>query len=128
VLFRSKSGTNSRGARANRIADGAGPQQVGQYPNTWLDRSAFTQPLPGTFGNSGMGVVRGPGWKTFDTTVMKSFPVGEHKRFELRGEAYNLTNTPQFTSPNTNVSNATFGELTGAQYERNVQVALKFYF
>ncbi len=123
-----RSGTRSRGSRAERLGDGAGPQQVGRFPNTWLDRSAFKEPAAGTLGNSGVGVVRGPGWKTFDLSVHKFFPIGEKKRLEFRTEFFNLTNTPQFSSPNRNASSATFGEITGAQGERNIQLALKFYF
>ncbi len=58
-----RSGTTSRGARADRIGNGEGPHQVGQFPNTWLDRSAFKEPAAGTLGSSGIGVVRGPAWR-----------------------------------------------------------------
>jgi hypothetical protein len=123
-----RSGTVSRGPRADRIGDGNdGPRQVG--PGTeWFNTSAFTQPVAGTLGNSGVGVVRGPGLKNFSLSIQKAFPVTESKRFELRGEFYNLTNTPIFGSPVRAVQSATFGELTASQGERNVQLALKFYF
>jgi len=124
-----RSGTRSRGARADRVGDGEGPKQVGAYPNTWLDRSAFKEPAAGTLGNSGVGVVRGPGWKTFDLSVQKQFPLkSETRRLEFRTEFFNLTNTPQFNTPNRSASSATFGEVTVAQGERNIQFALKFHF
>ena len=123
-----RSGTTSRGARADRIGNGEGPKQVGQFPNAWLDRSAFKEPAAGTLGNTGIGVVRGPGWKSTDLTLSKYFRVTESKRLELRAETFNLTNTPQFSSPNRNASSALFGELTGAQGDRQVQLAVKFYF
>lgn len=123
-----RSGTVSRGPRADRIGDGNdGPEQVG--PGTkWFNPGAFKQPVAGTLGNSGVGVVRGPGLKNFSLSVQKLFPVKENKRFELRGEFYNLTNTPIFGSPSRAVQSATFGELTASQGERNIQLALKFYF
>src|SRR5712692_4755383 len=55
-----RSGTISRGARADRIGNGAGPDQVGPG-NKWFDVGAFKPTRAGTLGNSGVGVVRGPG-------------------------------------------------------------------
>jgi hypothetical protein len=49
-------------------------------------------------------------------------------KIELRGEFINLFNTPQFGTPVRSVNSATFGELTGAQYERNGQLALRILF
>jgi hypothetical protein len=121
------SGTISRGPRADRLGNGEGPRQVG--PGTaWLDKPAFRQPASGTLGNSGVGVVRGPSLKQFDLSLMKQFRVRESNRLEFRAEFFNLTNTPQFNSPNISAPSVVFGELTGAQGERNIQFALKYYF
>jgi hypothetical protein len=122
-----RSGTTSRGARADRIGNGEGPKQVGKG-NTWLDKSAFKEPVSGTLGNSGVGVVRGPGWKTFDLSLQKSFPIMEKRGLEFRAEMFNLTNTPQFGVPQRSASSATFGEITSSQGERNIQFGLKFNF
>jgi len=122
-----RSGTISRGARADRVGNGEGPKQVGPG-GTWLDRSAFRETRAGTLGNSGVGVVRGPGLSAFSLSAQKHFRISEAKRFELRGEFYNLTNSPIFSAPNRSASSVTFGELTGAQGERNIQLGLKFYF
>jgi hypothetical protein len=122
-----RSGTRSRGARADRIGDGEGPKEVGRG-TTWLDKAAFKEPVSGTLGNTGIGVVRGPAWKSYSLTLTKSFQVRERQTLELRGEFFNITNTPQFGSPNRSASSATFGEITAAQGERNVQVALKYSF
>jgi hypothetical protein len=121
------SGALSRGARADVVGTPNDPHVVG-LGNRWLDRSAFAQPRNGTFGNSGVGVERGPGLKRFDFTLGKKFPVKESKWFEFRAEAFNLTNTPTFNGPGRNINSATFGEVASTQGERNVQLALKFYF
>ncbi len=122
-----RSGTISRGARADRVGDGKGGRGVGRERD-WFDTSAFRQPVAGTLGNSGVGVVRGPLLKQFDLSVQKSFPVTESKRVEFRAEFFNLTNTPQFNSPDRGVTSANFGKILGAQGERSIQLALKFYF
>ncbi len=122
-----RSGTNSRGARADRVGNGEGPKQVGKGL-TWLDKSAFKEPKAGTLGNSGVGVIRGPGWNSFDLSMQKSFPITEKRGLEFRAEMFNLTNTPQFGVPVRSASSATFGEITSAQGERNIQFGLKFNF
>ncbi|MEK7408024.1 MAG: carboxypeptidase regulatory-like domain-containing protein [Acidobacteriota bacterium] len=122
-----RSGTRSRGPRADRFGEGTGPMQVGPGA-TWLDKSAFKEPASGTLGNSGIGVVRGPDWKTFSLGLHKWFSLTERWKLEFRSEFDNLTNTPQFSSPNRNASSATFGEITGAQGERTIQFALKLHF
>jgi hypothetical protein len=121
------SGTRSRGARADHVGADSTIGDVG--PGTkWFDTSAYRAPVKGTFGNTGIGTVRGPGLKNFDLSLQKSFPVKEGQRLEFRAEFFNLTNTPTFNAAQRNVNSATFGEITGAQGERNVQFALKFYF
>ena len=122
-----RSNTGSRGARADRVGNGEGTKAVGRG-TAWFDITAFKIPDLGTFGNSGVGVIRGPGLSRLDVALQKYFPIGEKRRLELRGETFNLTNTPTFSSPNTTVNSATFGELTGSQGERVIQLGLKFYF
>jgi hypothetical protein len=122
-----RSGTQSNAARADLIADPNGTAGVG--PNaTWFNTAAFRQPKAGTFGSEGVGVVRGPGLRNLDLSLQKSFPIRESRRLEFRAEAFNSTNTPVFNAPDFNVNSATFGQILTAQGERNIQLALKFYF
>src|SRR5262249_44891611 len=93
-----RSGTLARSARANVIGAPNDSHIVGPG-NHWLDQSAYSQPAAFTFGTAGPGVVRGPGATIFNLSLSKRFSVTEHKWFELRGEAFNLANTPIFNSP-----------------------------
>ena len=54
----------------------------------------------------------------------------ESRRFELRGEFFNLFNTPAFYPPQGSVGLPNFGQLTAIRTgsNRQIQVALKFYF
>jgi hypothetical protein len=123
-----RSGTLARSARAQVIGTPNDSHIVGPG-NHWLDVSAYAQPSNFTFGNSGPGVVRGPGATIFNLSLGKSFPVTEHKRFEIRGEAFNLANTPIFNSPiSQTITSATFGEISTTTGELNVQLVAKFYF
>ena len=81
--------------------------------NGYLDPNAFTiapeapngsGPGDTDFGNSGVGIVRGPGQHNVDMAVERIFPVTESSSFRFRAEFFNLTNTPQFALPNNNVN------------------------
>jgi len=49
---------------------------------------------------------------------------------ELRAEVYNVTNTPQYTNPDANIIDGTFGQITGTREysERQMQMAVRFLF
>ncbi len=123
------SGTQSRGARADCIAPGTvfGQQSAPQGGYQWFDPTAYAQPATGTFGNCGVGTIRGPGLHTFDVNLAKNFHVTEHQVLEVRGEFINLTNTPILNAP-TRAIGTTLGLLQTSQGARNVQLALKYRF
>ena len=50
------------------------------------------------------------------------------RTLELRAEAFNLTNTPFFSAPNTTQGSAAFGTITAAGDPRVIQLAMKFIF
>ena len=97
---------------------------INQYFNT----GAFDQNAPGTFGNSGRNIVRGPGESNVDLALVKNFPIREGSRLQFRAEAFNLLNWVNLGSPNTNAASAQFGTITGAGSPRVIQLALKFLF
>ncbi len=122
------SGTGQRSFRANVIGTPHDPHMIG--PGVlYLDPSAYAAPPAHTFGDAGPGVVRGPGEKRLDLSLGKQFKITERKYFEIRGEAYNLTNTPIFSSPaSQTITSSVFGQIRSAQGERNIQLIGKFYF
>jgi hypothetical protein len=71
----------------------------------WFNTSAFVSiPLTGSlangqWGNSGRNILQGPGTKNVDFSVFKNFQVAESKVLQIRGEFFNLFNTPQFNNP-----------------------------
>ena len=84
------------------------------------------------FGNSGVGIVNGPGQNNTDFVIAKRFRLGiinESSNLEFRTEIFNLFNTPQFANPVTNFSAANFGQITALSVNpRIIQFALKFNF
>ncbi|HKD09747.1 MAG TPA: TonB-dependent receptor [Bryobacteraceae bacterium] len=69
----------------------------------------FTQPAAGSFGNIGRNAVRGPGFTNYDLALSRSFVFHEGTWVDFRAEAYNITNSPHFGMPITNVNSVNFG-------------------
>jgi hypothetical protein len=97
-------------------------------PDNWFDTTAFVRQAANTFGNAGTGTLRDPGISTVDFSLQKMIHLFESKRFEFRAEAFNIFNTPVFTGVGRTLGNPTFGKITAAQAERELQMGLKFYF
>ncbi len=80
----------------------------------YFDTTAFTAPAPNTFSpvrRNDFGI-NGPGYINLDGTMIKRFKFTERIGGELRIDALNVTNTPNFTNPNTTVGNPAFGQVT----------------
>jgi hypothetical protein len=80
----------------------------------WFNPAAFGTPAAYTFGNVGRNTVYGPGMQTMDLALVRSFELAEHLRMELRGEAFNALNRPNWGTPNRFVNTPQFGTITGA--------------
>jgi hypothetical protein len=96
-----------------------------------LNPFAFAAPATGTFGNLGRNSVRIPGYRNYDLSLFKKFKVRDRWNGELRGEAYNISNSPHFTSPITNINAANFGERVSTMngsFGRQVNLALRLQF
>ena len=118
-------------------------------PGTLFNTCAFSDnsitpgiiPL-GTFGNSGRNIIEGPGYKTWDTSLVKQFPINEQKHLEFRAEFFNILNhvnylfgqfgaisaEPTPLELNTASTPSSFGLPLAARNPRQIQFALKFYF
>jgi Na+-transporting NADH:ubiquinone oxidoreductase subunit NqrD len=63
-----------------------------------------------------------------DLSIFRKFTI-ERVQLEFRAEAFNLTNTPVWASPNGTLNGATFGQvLSTASTQRELQLALKISF
>ena len=82
------------------------------------------------FGNSGQGIVLGPGQFNFDVSVTKDTRIREKHNLQLRVEFFNLFNHPEFSNPgNARSTPATFGLITSTiANPRLIQIALKYSF
>jgi len=149
------SGTNaaSRGAsRPDRAGTGALDTPT---RDLWLDRNAFVCPgrttgatqfncavgvVPGRdiapigrFGNSGVGIVTGPGTVGLNLAMAKSFRIVENVSLRLEGSFTNFPNLTNLGDPNLNIADSNFGRITGSRGvdfggARTGQVSLRLQF
>ncbi|MGE0129159.1 MAG: carboxypeptidase regulatory-like domain-containing protein [Blastocatellales bacterium] len=80
----------------------------------YFDTSVFSAPAANTFGNMRRNdSIRGPGYTNLDGTLIKRFRFTERIGGEVRADALNVTNSPNFNNPNGSFGNAAFGQVTG---------------
>jgi hypothetical protein len=110
--------------------------------NGYLDPSGLTSapeapngtsPSDTDFGNSGVGILRGPGQRNLDMAAERTIHVTESQSVHLRAEFFNLTNTANFANPGNGAilgsSSPPFGLITGkSNNPRIIQIALKYKF
>ena len=113
-------------------ADCVGPVQYGLQPYSggglqWFDPSAFATPAAGKFGNCGNSTIYDPGSKDLDLSLMKDFPIMERRKLQFRGDFINATNSKLLNAASSGLGGG-MGVITGTQFPRLVQLALKFYF
>jgi hypothetical protein len=108
-----------------------GPTWMTQY---FTDPQAAVTPAPFTVGNAPREIssVRVPGTATAALSLFKQFRMTvlrEGSFLEVRAEAFNALNHPQFAGPNITVGSSAFGTVTSqANSPRQVQLAMKLYF
>ena len=90
------------------------------------------------FGNSGTGIINGPGQFNFDISILKTTSIHEMHTLQFRAEFFNAFNHPQFSNPNfgqgaiyglPNFTAGNFGQITSTSVNpRVIQFALKYLF
>jgi hypothetical protein len=102
----------------------------------YYDPTAFAPVTQVRYGTSGRNILRGPRLINLDASLFRNFRVSERCNVQLRGESYNVSNTPHFNNPSANVSSGGFLTITSALSrannveggERQFRVALKVSF
>jgi hypothetical protein len=85
------------------------------YKNLAIGYGTPNQIGIGRFGNAPVGGVIGPGTVNFSLSLMKSFAIGEHAKFQFAVEAANVFNHRNFEPPNMQVDSSGFGSITALQ-------------
>ncbi|MBM3784884.1 MAG: hypothetical protein FJW30_11025 [Acidobacteria bacterium] len=125
-----QNGTVFGSSRPNAAGD---PSLETPNIDRWLNRAAFANSPPFTFGNVARNLprTRSDGHNNVDLSLMKSFRIVERVKAQFRAEAFNFTNTPTFGNPAGNIDAGNFGTITGLATNTNsraLQLGLKIYF
>jgi hypothetical protein len=115
------------GDRPNRLKNGNLPVSE-RTIDRWFDLTAWASPAQFNFGNSGRGILVGPGSVNTDFGLQREFPFGETKRVQFRWEMFNAFNRANFTTPNSSIGNALAGVISNTAPARVMQLGLKLYF
>jgi outer membrane receptor protein involved in Fe transport len=97
----------------------------------WLNRAAFDAATPlaeRRFGRLGYNALRGPSAFSFDLALHKHLRLWSDHRLTLRVEAFNVLNHKVLGNPVSDLSSASFGQITSASGGRNVQLGVKYQF
>jgi hypothetical protein len=122
------------GQRPSLVA-GASSNPVTGDPRQYFDPLAFELPAEGTLGNLPRNTIIGPGYATWDGSLVRNVQLGARRRIQLRFEAFNILNRANFGLParivfdsaTTRVANA--GEITSTvSSARQFQLGVKFEF
>jgi hypothetical protein len=111
------------------------PETFGD-PDRWFTTTVFARvPTNGSGvklrpGSAGRNILYGPGIKSLDFSLFKNFHITERIKTEFRAEVFNLTNTPQFSQPNGDITSGDFGRIRSTRLgsNRQIQFALRVTF
>jgi hypothetical protein len=111
-------------ANATGLPIGSSNGTTAEFFNT----AAFVLPLPGQFGDAGRNTITGPHTLVFNMALNKVIHLGDVRTLELRGQASNVFNAPQYTGIDTTVNSPTFGRVTSVGAMRTMQIVARFRF
>jgi hypothetical protein len=94
-----------------------------------FDGQVFFNPVAGEVGNLPVMTFDGPSQFRVDLALSKRIRLTDQHRIEVKGEAFNLTNTPSFFIGDMDINSTTFGRLTSVNVaSRVVQLSIRYEF
>jgi hypothetical protein len=116
--------------RPDRLCNGA--VSGAGVDDTWIDINCFRSAPAGQFGNSGVGILTGPGYWNWDLGLSKNVFLADARYVTVRVEAFNVLNHPNFAlqAGSANIADpTTFGRIQNTfSAPRIVELVLKFTF
>jgi hypothetical protein len=118
------------GARPNLICD---PKFSHPTVTTWLNKAAFQNIAAFSYGNAPRNLpnVRTQAYVNLDASVIKEFTFRDRYRAQLAFQAFNTFNSTTFGSPDSNINDNNFGQITTLRTgtaPRVLQFGVKGYF
>ena len=100
----------------------------------YFDTAAFAPVSQARFGTAGFSSVRGPGYGNLDFSLFRTVPIRQELKMQVRAEALNVLNHPNFSNPDSGVTDGNFGLISGTNAgsriiaERFFRLGCKFAF
>ena len=118
---------NGQGNRPNRVCSGSLSNPT---VNQWFDTSCFVDELAvDTYGNAGINPLHTDGLEQLDSSLFKAFKITERMNLQLRVDAFNTFNHPNFSAPDNTVGDPTEGEIFSTSVDnRRMQFGLRLFF
>ncbi len=129
------SATTAAGLGCNALkVPGEDPYAGAHNAIHFLNAAAFANPSSSATGLGVLGgsptQVTGPPYRRADISLFRELPALERMRLQLRAEAFNITNTPNFSAPGSLnfTAPSTFASITGTRdNSRQLQFAAKLF-
>ena len=103
-----------------------------QTPDHWFNLAAVSAPPSYTIGTAPRWVsnLRTGALDSADISLMKYFTLTERVKLQIRADAFNVSNTPQYGRADTTLGSNTFGVITSSTNvtERNIQLGARIQF
>jgi hypothetical protein len=129
---------NGSGFQRPNVVPGCNWHQDNPSPSLRFNPACFAIPAQYTFGNAGRDIIEGPSTHNMDFSLFRNLYLSKGetpKQLQIRGEVFNVTNTPQFNNPNVTIGVANAGTINSAgspssfqRIQRQIQLGAKFLF
>ena len=104
-------------------------------PASGITATCSFQNVTAGLGNIARNSVTGPGFADIDLSGEKSTKITERLTFNLRADAFDILNHPNFGQPTGNTASSTFGQILATRFatsdggsSRQLQISGKFIF
>ena len=97
-------------------------------PAEWFNTAAFSVAPANTYGNAGRNSLLGPGYSSFDISLLRRFTLPERATLTLEAQSFNLLNRPNFSLPSPFADQPSFGIISSASDPRELQFAARVSF
>ena len=97
--------------------------------NFYFNPKAFSAPAAGTFTTQrNRNLLYNPGFQNWTGALFKSFTIHEGQALLFRGEVFNIPNHANWNGANTDPTNSQFGKVNNKNFERTIQLSLRYEF
>ncbi len=126
---------SGRDIRGNGVGGSQRPNYAGgslyaanQDIRNWFNKTAFTLPAAGQYGNLGKNAARGPSFAQWDVSVIKNTRIFGEQSIQFRAEFFDLPNRANFGNPVASFVSPNFGQILSASPGRQIQLGLRYRF